>query len=203
MNNTSYREEKLKNFSAAVNSQVDSEIAAILDEAEKEKNIILNSAEAEAMFASEKHFSTGTKKNDYNYIRDLSVAELEMKKAVLNHRQKLASHVFSAVEEKISEYRKTPEYLESLIKTLLIINISGDTEIFLSNDDIKYAGTLKKAVQSGNVTFKADEKIQIGGLSVYNVSKGIINDKTFDSALEEQKKLFAMRNIKAYEEGKA
>lgn len=194
MDTMSINNEKLQSFVAAVNTQIDDRVSALLNEAESEKNRILKNAETEAIIATKQHIAMKSKKNTNQYTRDISKAELEMKKDVLRHREALTDQVFDVVQNKLSEFRKTPKYLDSLVKSLIFMNVSGDVEIFLSPDDMGLADTLKKAVKSASVVFTADEKILLGGLSVYNKSKGTITDKTFDLAIEDQKRNFTNSN---------
>lgn len=186
--------EKLQKFIDAVNGEIESKVSEMLAEAEAEKKSILDEAERESQEAAEKHFSVNSKKNENRYVRDISRAELSMKKEVLQHREELTAKVFEAVEQKIAEYRGTSKYVDMLIKNLLLMQVTEESEIFLSPDDMKYADTLKKAIRSENVMFLPDEKIRLGGLSVYNKQKGVISDKTFDLAVEEQKRIFTNSN---------
>ncbi len=183
------KNEKLKVFIDAVNDEIDVEVSRILADAEERRKAVL--AEAESFSAAEtvKINGSASLKNGSVYLRDVSKAELNMKKSVIEHRDELADTVFDAVEKKLAEIRK------DLIKNLLLMHVSDNSEIFLSPDDMKYADTLKKAIPSCNAEFLPDEKIRLGGLAVYNTEKGIILDKTFDSAVEEQRRVFTEKNV--------
>ncbi len=189
------KNEKLKVFIDAVNDEIDVEVSRILADAEERRKAVL--AEAESFSAAEtvKINGSASLKNGSVYLRDVSKAELNMKKSVIEHRDELADTVFDAVEKKLAEFRKDQKYVNLLIKNLLLMHVSDNSEIFLSPDDMKYADTLKKAIPSCNAKFLPDEKIHLGGLSVYNAEKGIISDKTFDSAVEEQRRVFTGKNV--------
>lgn len=189
------KNEKLKVFIDAVNDEIDGEVSRILADAEKRKKAVL--AEAENFSADEmgKTIGSASAKNGNLYLRDVSKAELNMKKSVIEHRDELAGTVFDAVEKRLAEFRKDQKYVNLLIKNLLLMHVSDNSEIFLSPDDMRYADMLKKAIPSCNATFLPDEKIRLGGLAVYNVEKGIISDKTFDSAVEEQRRVFTRKNV--------
>lgn len=186
--------EKLQKFIEAVNDEIDDKINRMLAEAEQEKQAILEAAEKESEEAAERHFNLSSKKNGNEYFKDISKAELNMKKTVIRHREELASKVFKAVEKRLSDFRNDPKYVNLLVKNLLLMHANDGAEIFLSPDDMKYTDILKKAIPSCDVKFTPDEKILLGGLSVYNTEKGTIADKTFDLAVEEQKKVFANSN---------
>ncbi len=189
------KNEKLKVFIDAVNDEIDGEVSRILADAEERRKAVL--AEAESFSADETGKMNGSAylKNGSVYLCDVSKAELNMKKSVIGHRDELADTVFGAVEKRLAEFRKDQKYVNLLIKNLLLMHVSDNSEIFLSPDDMKYADTLKKAIPSCNAKFLPDEKIHLGGLSVYNAEKGIISDKTFDSAVEEQRRVFTGKNV--------
>lgn len=187
--------EKLQRFIDAVNSETERKVSEMLGEAEKEKKEILSEAERESEEFAERYFSTGNKKNGNRYVRDISKAELEMKKEVLRRREELTDEIFSVVRERLTSYRNDPKYVDMLVKDLLRVKVSNGAEIFLAPEDMKYADTLKKAIRSENVVFSPDENIKLGGISVYNKDSETISDKTFDMAVEEQRQLFANSNV--------
>ena len=187
--------EKLKVFIDAVNDEIDGEVNRILADAEERKKAILEEAECFSADESGKTSGSGSKKDGDLYIRGVSKAELNMKKSVIGHRDELAGKVFDAVEKRLDEFRGDQKYVNLLVKNLLLMHVSDGSEIFLSPDDMKYADTLKKAIPSCNAKFSPDEKIRLGGLAVYSAEKGTIADKTFDSAVEEQRRAFTGKNV--------
>lgn len=186
--------EKLQKFICAVNDEIDEKVSAILDDAESVKKSILSAAEEESEEAADKYMNSSIKKNGNKFVRDISKAELEMKKSVLRCREELSDKVFAKVEEKLAEYRSTNSYADTLIKKLLVLNVGNGAEIRLSPEDIKLADVLKRVIKAENVTFVPDSSIKLGGFSVYSKEKGTIVDKTFDLAVEEQKNLFVSSN---------
>lgn len=184
---------KLQMFIDAVNAEIDGKVNTVLAEAEEKKDSIL--AEADSYSADDNGNKEFYSKSESSYVRDVSKAELDMKKSVIKHRDELAAKVFETVEKRLAEFRGDPKYVDLLMKNLLLMHVSDGSEIFLSPDDMKYAETLKKAVPQCNARFSPDEKIRLGGLSVYNAEKGTILDKTFDTAVEEQKRAFAAANL--------
>ena len=187
--------EKLQRFIDAVNDETERKVSEMLGEAEDEKKAILSEAERESDEFADRYFSNGNKKNGNRYVRDISRAELEMKKEVLRRREELTDEMFSVIKERLISYHNDPKYVDMLIKNLLLLRISDGAEVFLAPEDMKYADTLKKAIRSENVVFSPDERIKFGGISVYNKDSGTIFDKTFDMAVEEQRRLFANSNI--------
>ncbi len=188
---------KLQKFINAVNDQIDEKVTAMLDEAEAEKEKILSAARAQSKDTAEHHISVVSKKTGNKYVRDISRAELDMKKEILRHREELSDKVFEAVKKRICEYRTTSAYFDGLVKTLIMINVSDGSEIRLAPEDMKFVPDLKKALKQQGISFVPDETIRLGGLSVYSESKGTITDKTFDLAVEEQRNAFIASNVYA------
>ena len=186
--------EKLQKFICAVNDEIDEKVSAILDDAENVKKGIISAAQEESEEAADKYMNSSRKKSGNKYVRDISKAELEMKKSVLRCREELSDKVFAKVEEKLAEYRSTNAYADTLIKKLLVLNVGNGAEIRLSPDDMKLADVLKRVIKAQEVTFIPDSSIKLGGFSVYSKEKGTIIDKTFDLAVEEQKSLFVSSN---------
>jgi len=189
--------QKLQRFIDAVNSEIDDKITELLNEAEEEKKAILDGAQKESEQAAERRLEENKKKCSTMFVRDISKAEMDMKKQVLTHRDELTLKLFNDVKNKLISYKSDQKYVDYLIKTIIKLNLTGEAIINLSPDDLKYCDILKKALKSDKISFAADEHIKIGGLSVYNKENGTITDKTFDLAVEEQKQLFANRNALA------
>jgi vacuolar-type H+-ATPase subunit E/Vma4 len=186
--------QKLEKFISAVNDEVDTKVSKLLDEAETEKKNIISAAKAESESTAEKYIASAQKKTGGKYVRDISKAELDMKKEILKCREELSAKVFDAVESRIADYRQTNAYADGLVKTLLLMNISDNSQVRLAPEDMKLADALKKVIRAENVTFAEDSSIKLGGLSVYSKEKGTIIDKTFDLAVEEQKNSFVSSN---------
>lgn len=186
--------EKLNKFINAVNDEIDSKIESMLDNAESERNQILNQAEQDAKEAADKHYNVYYQKNDKNFVREISCSELNAKKSIIQHREKIVERLFNNVEQRLIEFRSTPKYADMLIKNLLLMHISEGAEIYLCSEDMKYSELLKKAVPAKNLKILVSNKILLGGIMVYNPEKGTIIDKTFDLAIEEKKRAFTNSN---------
>ena len=186
--------EKLQRFIDAVNDETERKVSEMLGEAEDEKKAILSAAKRESEEFADRFFDSSSKKNGNRYVRDISKAELEMKKEILRRREELTDEIFDVVKKRLISYHNDPKYVDMLIKNLLLLRISDGAEVFLAPEDMKFADTLKKAIRSENVVFSPDENIKLGGISVYNKDSGTISDKTFDMAVEEQRRIFANSN---------
>ena len=89
--------EKLQRFIDAVNGETERKVSEMLGEAEEEKKAILSEAERESEEFAERYFNNGNKKTGNRYVRDISKAELEMKKEVLRRREELTDEIFDVV----------------------------------------------------------------------------------------------------------
>lgn len=186
--------EKLNKFINAVNDEIDSKIKNMIDNAESEKNIILNQAEQDAKEAAERHYNINYQKNDKFFVREISCSELNAKKNIIQHREQIVDKLFKNIEQRLINFRTTPKYVDMLVKNLLLMHVSDGSEIYLCSEDMKYSELLKKAVTAENLKILVSDKILLGGIMVYNPEKGTIIDKTFDLALEEKKKAFTNSN---------
>jgi vacuolar-type H+-ATPase subunit E/Vma4 len=184
---------KLARFIGAVNDEIDDKVAVIMKNAEDEREKIISEAEEEAENAAQKLYDTSIKRIQNKFTRETSQNEFAGKREILIHREKLTEQLFDEVEKKLKAIRNSPEYIDILLKKLLVTTTENGAEILLAPEDIKYVDTLKKAIKK-EVTFKPEDTIEKGGFSVYNKNAGTIIDKTFDSALEEQKQVFINRN---------
>lgn len=190
----SEKKEKLRKFIEAVNSEAEARAAEILTEAEQEKKRIISAAEEKGRREAELYLDDKKSNAGRDFIREVSRAELEMKREVLLHRDELTNKLFAAVEKRLADYRKNSAYAEKLKEMLAAAQAEGDVEIMLAPEDMKYADSLKKTLKTDKAVFKEDKNIKLGGLAVYFREKGIVIDNTFDRALEDQRSEFISGN---------
>jgi vacuolar-type H+-ATPase subunit E/Vma4 len=186
---------KLSRFIDAVNDDIQSKVAVIINGAEAEADGILKDAKIAADEQSQKLYDSNVKRITQKITRQLSQNEFTAKKDILKHREELTEKLFAEVAEKLKELRASKNYRDILVKKISLMTVDSGTEIALSPDDMKYADVLKQTVQADDVTFVADNSIRFGGFSVFNKRGGTITDKTFDGAIDEQRVLFTNRNI--------
>ena len=87
----------------------------------------------------------------------------------------------------------TDAYRDALVKGILSEDRTG-AELYVCERDRAYAEAAVK-----DTAVRTDENIVLGGYILMCPDRGLCIDKTFDSALEEQRERFASRNI--YENG--
>ncbi len=186
--------QKLQKFVDAVNDEIEQKVNVLLNEAEEEKNAILENAKVKSKEATEKRLADSKKKCELKYVRDITQNEMQMKRDVLLYREKLTDELMEDVKLRLVEFMSNIDYVDYLVKLMLTSNISDNSVIYLSSEDIKYSAKLNKAIKADNITFEVDSNIKIGGLSIYNKEKETIVNKTFDLLLEEQKQKFINMN---------
>ncbi|MDR0986301.1 MAG: V-type proton ATPase subunit E [Ruminococcus sp.] len=186
---------KLSRFIDAVNEDIDSKVAVIINGAETERDSILSDAKTQAEEQASKLYETNCKRITQKITRQVSQNEFTAKKEILKHREELTEQLFKEVEDKLKEIRRSKDYIDILSKKLAMVNIESGSEIALAPEDMHFSEVLKIAVDTDNITFVPDSMIRFGGYSIYNKHNGTIIDKTFDGAIDEQRVLFTNRNI--------
>lgn len=175
----------------------------IQKQSEEQRNQLLNeisAAKKEAVSKAETQFEVEAEKY---VIRQLSIAETNIKSeyAVKNLksqgelfklRDEMTKKVFEKAKEKLVAFSATPEYKDLLLKLAKEITSvfeNNSCVISLKSDDMKYCDGIK-ALFSGEVKFKEDSNIVIGGIRGYCKEMNIVADNTLDSKLDEQKSKF-------------
>lgn len=184
--------DRLDRFKKAVSAEIDEKAAALVAEGEAEAERIMSEAR-DAVSADARNISAVRVGGAYSAVRAASAAELEKKKSVLRRREELISAVFDDVKEKLAALRSTDEYFDFLKKAAEASGASSGSVIRLSPEDMRFEARLRKALGI-EASFEPDSRIMLGGLTVYFPDRGIMSDRTFDTALEEQRKTFAAKN---------
>ncbi len=186
---TEIHSKKLRRFAASVNFEIEEQIEQIKENAEIEKEELLKNTEERVLQESFIRIQKAVKDIEYKYRRAEALQEYEYNIEVLKHRSVLIKMIFAFVEQKIIGFVQSEGYGDFLIKQLENEDLSGAV-IKVSEKDMKYAQALEKA---SGCSVEADEDIVFGGIALYYEEKGIINDKSFDTALNEQMQSFSSK----------
>lgn len=197
--NDTLENEKLDRFINAVNSVTDKQVKEILDEANAEKEAILNAAAEKAEKARQRNLSDNLKMTENKYVRMISRTELELKKEVLLCREELTRGLFEKVIERLREFTSTAEYGTLILERLGQEDSLSGAKICLAPSDMHLADSIKKVYAEAEVV--PDDSIKYGGFFILRPDKGTVIDRTFDCLLDEQQSLFASRNILSAREG--
>ncbi len=121
--------------------------------------------------------------------REISRCDYELKKSVLVHRNELITEFFNETEEKLKQFAESEQYADylkrSLEKIRAAIALDSATLIYARPCDVDAV----RALTSCEVT--ADHTIRLGGLRALCRNKNVLCDVTLDTALDDEKKLFA------------
>lgn len=180
--------EKLEMFRKAIQQQADEELAAVTAEMQARRASAEKSrAELSAKTELDK-IKTETSRANAQFKRDMSKCDYEMKKSVLDHRNRLITDFFADTEEKLRAYAASDLY-EGCLKRALekirsTIAIDSATVIYAREQDIP----LVRSLISCEVA--ADSTIRLGGLRAMCRSKNVFCDVTLDAALQDEKQKF-------------
>lgn len=181
--------EKLSRFVKAVNAETDMKIAEIISAAEADKKQIIEQTKAQAYSAAHEKVDLGISRVSSKYTRLVSKAELDGKKAVLHRIDELIHELFVSVKLRLSAYRHSPEYSGYLASVIKSENPLPRCVIRLMPEDMQLEETLRSATGTA-CRFEADTSIKLGGLAIFDEPRSIIIDRTFDLAVEEQRRAF-------------
>ena len=182
--------EKLSRFASSVNLEVDEKIQLIEKQALNEKSELLEKTEDRVLEEAFFKIQKAVRDIEGKYRRKNALKEQSLRSEILKHREELSRKIFEAVEEKIKKFTDSDRYEIFLKKQLENKNLD-DAVIKMSEKDLqKYSETVKNIIKCPS---EADENIQLGGLTILYKSKGIIEDMTFDSLLEEHKESFSAK----------
>ncbi|MGN0621018.1 MAG: V-type ATP synthase subunit E [Porcipelethomonas sp.] len=181
---------KLERFTVSVNSEVDGQIKAIIDDAEKLRKEQLSRAEDEALLDAYNKIQKSVREIEGSCRREYALKQQSLKTDVLKHRGELIESIFSAVRQKIEDFTGSAEY-ESYLLSLADGEDAGEgTVIAVSPKDRAFSEKLEKKT---GFHVETSDKIKLGGLEIIDSGRGIVIDKTLDSNLEEQRKNFSSR----------
>ena len=127
-------------------------------------------------------------------IRELAMKETESRKALFEKREKITSEVFNKARKKLSEYSKTPDYLNLLRSAAEKISklFAGDEcTVYVKEEDLAYKDEISKCF-SGSCRVVSASDIKLGGLRAVCENSGISVDETLDSHLENQHESFVL-----------
>jgi vacuolar-type H+-ATPase subunit E/Vma4 len=113
-----------------------------------------------------------------------------IKKDLTNKQSEIKTKVFELVREKISAYRKTPDYTNYLInqiKGLLAEYGNFNITIYIDPEDSALLENLKNST-GGNIQIY--DKEFLGGTRTIVPEKNILIDNSFKSRLAEQQEQF-------------
>lgn len=181
---------KLEKFNESVNTEVGEHIGKIMDEANRLSEETLEKAEDDALLEAYNKIQRAVRDTEAKYRRLYALEEQKYRMNALKYREELSQKIFSGVERRISEFTSSEKYGDYLMNIADREKLSETAVVAVSPRDEKYSEKLK--AKYGREV-RQDDSIELGGIMIIDPEQGLIIDKTFDSALEEQKKAFSSR----------
>lgn len=160
------------------------EIAEIEDEEKQRLNETINKIKAQ----EEERVRTEKEKLRLKKELSSSLLRTDLKREITKRRGEMFDEIFAEVLKNISDYTKSKEYKESLLKLLSkAVTVLGDTDTvcYARKSDIEFLKGEFKTLE-----FKEAEESIIGGFTAENHEKHLLADFTLKSKIEEEKKNF-------------
>lgn len=191
-----YDQEKVTAFENVITKETDEKIKQyqkdlkVYEELELEKT---KNLEYEKMFT---YMQAQVHQIQSKYKQMLTKEKLSARRELLSFRNGLTDKVFLLAEEKLLAFSNTKEYetyfLEELKKAMEEFpdeNSRKKAEILVKKEDLKLEAKIKE-IFGTQITLTADKKNRLGGFILRDNEKGLLVDKTFASALSDQRPEF-------------
>ena len=189
----SFNQDKLMAFQEAIQKETDEKIAQIEQEIKEYEATELDKVRDDAYNQMFTYMQDQVHNIQNRYKQSITKYELESKRNILLFRNKLAETVFEQVKEKLIAFAASKEYesylLEHIQTTLKDFPCENGITICMRKEDLKYSEEIQKALPC-RVQIKADPKNHLGGFFLLNEAQGVMEDKTFSSALDDQHRYF-------------
>lgn len=189
----SVERDRLERFSKAVYNEVNERIEQILSEAQASRKEILEKTNDASLGEAYDTIQSDMKKIVDKYAKKVSLSELDTKKGVLLHREKLATQVFDNVRSRISDFTKSDEYKDYLVNTLSQELSKTDKNhsltVYLSKEDMKYENELSELLQKRGKVDKSFA-VKLGGFILEDNDSSTLVDCTFDQGLVDAREEF-------------
>ncbi len=147
----------------------------ISSETDKEVSKIIAEAQASAAKLKAVRIEAVKKEIDRMKQQELSSANLEVKKAILNARKEILDEVYLAAQDSIAKL--PPEKNQKILKSIIEKNENGNSKIYTRNKDAPVVRKLTK--------LKPGEEIDcIGGVVIENADGTEVLDFRYDMILK-------------------
>ena len=182
--------EKLERFEKAVYKEVNIQVNEILNQAESSRKEIIEKANDDSLNEAYDKIKQEIKKISAKYTKLVSKAELDCKRDILVHREKLASKIIENVRNSLISFTQSDKYKDYLINLIKqeIENLDENSEpvFFLSKKDMQFADEIREKLNQ-DICIQEKDCIKIGWLFIGYKNQNVLKDNTLDSALSDQK----------------
>ncbi|MBR1811315.1 MAG: V-type ATP synthase subunit E [Clostridia bacterium] len=178
----------LENIIKEINKAADTAVNAIKKETAAYIRSELKKAERRAkQEITAAQFSELDKLNEQTNT-DLSVAERNETRALLQRRSEITDEVFAEAAARIAAFTQTDGYRAFLLDSAkqLCALMGADSVFYLRPEDERHF----HALNTYCADIRADSQITLGGIRAVNESRGLLADDTLDSRLAQQRQTF-------------
>lgn len=185
-------EEKLNNFTESAIAEATEQSESMLDDYQ---------AGIDKIIAEHKKEIEERAEINYNYTLDeliraknksLSDANLIARKKINDRTLEIKTSVFNEVNKKLIEYKKTPGYIDLLIKQINNAITFANNEPITIYIDPSDQNLLSELETSTNATLTISDRDFFGGIRAVIESKNILIDNSFVTKLNEQMDSFKL-----------
>lgn len=184
-------QEKLEKFTSVIVADAKTECDAIYEEVRKQSQVTLDAAEDEALSEAFRYIKTEIAKINTDNGRQLSRVMMEQKRELYLRRETMADETEAAVQEKLSEYVKTPAYSEQVtaMAKRLLEEFDADTIFYLRLEDEPLKEKIAAIKTKHTIQF-AQGHFHLGGLEAACPARKRHIDAAFDSTLQQLRSQF-------------
>ncbi len=183
-------EKKLGNFKNLIMKDIEEKKELYDKELEEYKTVLENSVKDEAL-----QRAYGVIQREKNAIikerhEKESRFAAEKKKELLKYRDEILNKIYSQLDKRLEEYRKTPEYEQFMVKTVTDAKNAlggGDVTAYIDKADEFMSEKLEKAT---GAKIEVTENKIIGGARVKCMTGNMICDNSLAEKLNENKTEF-------------
>ena len=152
------------------------------------KKVILDEAENEILEETYTLIQQKVSEIKSEVGREISVKNVESRKAVLSEREHYTDSIFGEVKKKLNSYKKTESYVQYLKQSIASARetLGELTQVYVARPDVDI---VRKLVD--DVSVRQDLRIILGGLIAE--SDGLTVDFTFDKKLKQEREKFEVK----------
>lgn len=187
-----YTDEKQDKFYTAINHYAEQQRKKIEEEIAAFKEKELEQAENEVFAECYSLIQREMAQMRTGIARETALREMDLKRGILEKRQKITDEVFRRAGEKLKEFAQSEQYVDYLKKSAGKIAAAlrePGTVFFYRPGDEKYETAIRESYGLP-CSFQPDETIRLGGIRAQNDAMGFLADETLDARLENQRDWF-------------
>lgn len=188
--------DKLSRFADALLEEAESKRKTTETELNQKKQARLSQAEEKLDAYFDAAVSSGKDKIRHQKQIYLTRREAELRKMLLQNRQRSLRNIFKEAEENIRRFTDTPQYADKLKKDFAAAAVyfdgkSGETICRVTEKDLELAESI---FNLNNIKIEVAENDIIGGFTLENPEQRLFVDCTLASELQSEKTRFYQKS---------